>query len=82
MTGDRRYKVLERYFKESDVKEEDEYIIDRFASLGYVNLGFYRNKDGKLVETAKLTPLGRHLYYEERRKRSFIRRFFYYLLPI
>ena len=78
---DREYEVLERFSKGDFVRDEDKYIVERFASLGYVRMGF-DEEGGKVKETAILTPLGKEVYYGERRRRSLIRSLLYYLFPI
>ena len=81
MRREREYEVMKRYLKGEYVMEEDKYILDKFASLGYVNFGL-DEKEGKTIETAILTPLGKEMYYGERRRRSLVRSILYYLFPI
>ena len=45
-------KTLEKFKNGSEVSEEDKDVLDRYASIGFVQFGF--NWD-KMVETAKIT---------------------------
>ena len=45
-------KILEKFENGSEVSDEDEDVLDRYASIGFVQFGF--NWD-KMVETAKIT---------------------------
>ena len=51
----REKEVLGRYISGAKVREEDEAILDKYASIGFVSDGF--NWDD-MVSTAKLTELG------------------------
>ncbi len=45
-------KILEKFIKGENVSEDDKDVLDRYASIGFVQFGF--NWD-KMVETAKIT---------------------------
>ncbi len=45
-------KILKKFENGSEVSDEDEDVLDRYASIGFVQFGF--NWD-KMVETAKIT---------------------------
>ena len=79
--NDREYRVLERYLKGDDVREEDKYILHKFENIHYVKTG-YRRENGKVYETAILTDLGRMVYYNERTLRNPIRRILHYIFEI
>ncbi len=79
---DREYEILKRYFEGAKVRDEDERKLEMFESLGLVKRIGFATVDGKTIKTAVLSSLGRERFYEERRRRSRIRSFFYYLLPI
>ena len=79
---DREYEVMERYLRGEFVRDEDEYIIDKFANIEYVKLGFDYDEKGIVRDTAILTPLGREVFYEERRMWSVVRSLLHFIFPI
>lgn len=69
MVSRRDREVLNDYWNETPIVDGDGLVLEDYASMDYVNLGF--NKDGE--PTAKLTQRGREIVLMETPIRKFFR---------
>ena len=64
--SDAEYEIVKKYLKPRIVDEHDRNIVHSLQSVGFMTTGIHETLEGRLEETAKVTPIGKRAYKRQK----------------